>query len=175
MNNQLKYGKISLRPLEPEDIDLLYHWENNSEIWEVSNTKTPFSKHILAQYILESVKDIYETKQLRLIIQNIDLNPVGAIDLFDFEPYHLRAGVGILIHNNSDKNKGYASDALKALSKYTFEILGLKQLYANITTDNTNSIKLFENLGFVKVGIKKNWLKTASGWKDEILFQKMLS
>ena len=175
MNNQLKYGKISLRPLEPEDIELLYQWENNLKIWEVSNTRTPFSKHILAQYLKESAKDIYETKQLRLIIQNEKLEPVGAIDLFDFEPYHLRAGIGVLIHNNSDKNRGYATDALEALSNYTFEILGLKQLYANIATDNLISIKLFENSGFVQVGIKKNWLKTTSGWKDEILFQKILN
>lgn len=175
MNIQLTYGKISLRPLEPEDIELLYLWENNLEIWEVSNTKTPFSKHILAQYILESAKDIYETKQLRLVIQNENLKPVGAIDLFDFEPYHLRAGVGVLIHNITDKNKRYASDALQALSIYTFEILGLKQLYANITTDNINSIKLFEKAGFKQIGIKKDWIRTTAGWKDEILFQKMLS
>ena len=174
MNNKLKYGKISLRPLEPEDIELLYKWENNLEIWEVSNTKTPFSKHILAQYLIESAKDIYETKQLRLIIQNEKLEPIGAVDLFDFEPYHLRAGVGILIHNNSNKNRGYATDALKALSNYTFDILGLKQLYANITVDNTNSIRLFEKSGFVQVGIKKDWIKNTSGWKDEILFQKIL-
>lgn len=174
MNKQLAYGKISLRPLEPEDIELLYQWENNIEIWEVSNTKTPFSKHILAQYILESAKDIYETKQLRLIIQNEELKPVGAIDMFDFEPYHLRAGIGILIHNNQDKNKGYASSALKALSKYSFEILGLKQLYANISADNPVSIKLFEKCGFKEIGTKKDWIKTSSGWKDEILFQKML-
>lgn len=173
MNNQLKYGKISLRPLEPEDIELLYQWENNIEIWEISNTKTPFSKHILAQYLLESAKDIYETKQLRLIIQNEELKPVGAIDLFDFEPYHLRAGIGILIHNIFDRNHGYAGDAIKALSNYAFEILGLKQLYANIATDNVNSIKLFKNSGFAQVGIKKNWLKTTSGWKDEILLQKI--
>ena len=174
MNSKLKYGKISLRSLEPEDIELLYKWENNLEIWEVSNTKTPFSKHILAQYIIESAKDIYETKQLRLIIQNEKLEPIGAVDLFDFEPYHLRAGVGVLIHNNTDKNRGYATDALQALSTYTFEILGLKQLYANITADNTNSIHLFKKSGFVQVGIKKDWIKTVTGWKDEILFQKRL-
>ncbi|MFW5831234.1 MAG: GNAT family N-acetyltransferase, partial [Prolixibacteraceae bacterium] len=75
MENQLKYGKISLRPLEPEDIDLLYQWENNMEIWEVSNTKAPFSRHILAMYIKESARGIYETKQLRLIIQNENRQP----------------------------------------------------------------------------------------------------
>lgn len=175
MNNQLTYGKISLRPLEPEDIDLLYQWENNIEIWEVSNTKTPFSRHILAQYLLQSAKDIYETKQLRLIIQNENIEPVGAIDLFDFEPYHLRAGVGILIHNNADKNKGYATDALFALSEYAFEVLGLKQLYANISADNENSIKLFEKAGFKPVGTKKSWIKTISGWKDEIFYQKIFT
>jgi len=174
MNNQLKYGKIVLRPLEPEDIDLLYKWENDIQIWEVSNTRAPFSRHVLAQYLQEAAKDIYETKQLRLIIENENGKPVGAIDLFDFEPYHLRAGVGILIHNKTDRNKGYATDALQALANYAFEILGLKQLFANITTDNAGSIGLFEKTGFVQVGVKKEWIKTVSGWKDEVLLQKFL-
>ena len=175
MNNQLKYGKITLRPLEPEDIELLYQWENNLEIWEVSNTRTPFSRHVLAQYLVEAAKDIYETKQLRLIIQNEKSEPVGAIDLFDFDPYHLRAGVGILIHNKTNRNKGYATDTLQALSQFVFEVLGLKQLYANISSDNKNSIALFEKTGFIKVGVKKKWIKTVNGWKDEVLFQKILS
>ncbi|WP_233375845.1 GNAT family N-acetyltransferase [Maribellus sp. CM-23] len=174
MNALLTYGKISLRPLEPEDIDLLYQWENNIEIWQVSNTKAPFSKHILAQYLAESAKDIYATRQLRLIIQDENMHAVGAVDLFDFEPYHLRAGVGILIHQTEDRGKGYAHDALLALSVYALEVLGLKQLYANIAVDNAVSIHLFEKAGFQQSGIKKDWLKTRNGWKDEILFQKLL-
>lgn len=174
MNLHLKYGKISLRPLEPDDVELLYTWENNMEIWEISNTKSPFSKHILSQYIVNSAKDIYETKQLRLIIQNEKSEPVGAVDLFDFEPYHLRAGVGILIHNKNNRNKGYASDALTALSVYSLSVLGLKQLYANIAADNSQSIYLFEKCGFKKSGTKKDWLKSVDGWKDEYLYQKIL-
>ncbi len=175
MNEHLTYGKVNLRPLEPDDIDLLYHWENSREIWEVSNTKTPFSRHILAQYIAESAKDIYTTKQLRLIIQNDSHEAVGAIDLFDFEPYHLRAGVGILIHNTKDRKLGYASDALMALSGYALEVLGLKQLYANIAEDNKESLQLFSKTGFLQAGVKKDWIKTINGWKDEILFQKILT
>jgi diamine N-acetyltransferase len=174
MNEYLTHGKISLRPLEPNDIDLLYDWENSMEIWEVSDTKTPFSKHILAEYIAESSKDIYTTKQLRLIIQNQHNEAVGAVDLFDFEPYHLRAGVGILIHNTKDRKQGYATDALAALSVYALEVLGLKQLYANIASDNSESIHLFKKAGFEMVGVKRNWLKTRYGWKDEELYQKML-
>ena len=92
-------------------------WENNMEIWKVSNTRTPFSKYILAEYIKESAKDIYETKQLRLIIQNENNEPVGAMDLFDFEPYHMRAGIGILIHKPENRNQGYAFDSLNCISE----------------------------------------------------------
>lgn len=175
MSELLTNGKIRMRPLEPDDIDLLYEWENRMEIWDVSNTKTPYSKHILAQYLVESAKDIYSTKQLRLIIENEKHKPVGAVDLFDFDPYHSRAGVGILIHNQEDRGHGYAGDALEALSKYTLEVLGLKQLYANIAADNTNSIHLFTKCGFEHTGTKKLWLKTLNGWKDELFFQKILA
>lgn len=174
MNTALQHGKITLRPLEPEDIDLLYQWENAIEIWQVSNTKTPYSKHILAQYLAESAKDIYSTKQLRLIIENQEKVAVGAVDIFDFEPYHLRAGVGILIHKASERRKGYAIDALAALAEYSLEILGLKQLYANIGANNEVSIRLFEKSGYQLVGTKKYWLKNRDGWSDELLYQKIL-
>jgi len=173
MNNQLSYGKVSLRPLEPEDIDLMYQWENNMEIWNVSNTKTPFSRFILAEYLKESAKEIYETKQLRLIIETTSGEPVGAVDLFDFDPYHMRAGIGILIHNAANRGHGYATDALQVIFEYAVNILGLKQVYANIAAGNEVSIHLFEKAGFVKTGTKINWLKTAKGWEDEYLFQKM--
>lgn len=174
MNNLLTFGKISLRAIEPDDIELLYQWENNMEIWNVSNTKTPFSKYILAEYIKESAKDIYQTKQLRLIIQNEKTEPVGAVDLFDFDPYHMRAGIGILIHNEENRNQGYATDTLNAIFSYAVEALGLKQIYANISAKNAASIHLFEKVGFTQSGIKKNWLKTLTGWEDEVMLQKML-
>ena len=173
MRNKLTYGNITLRPLEPDDIELLYKWENNMEIWNVSNTRTPFSKYILAEYIKESAKDIYETKQLRLIIE-YESKPVGALDLFDFDPYHMRAGIGILIHKVKNRNHGYATDALKCISGYAVETLGLKQLYANISKNNEVSIHLFKKAGFEETGMKKSWLKTSSGWVDELFFQKIL-
>ena len=174
MKNHLAYGKVIPRPLEPADIDLMYQWENNMEIWNVSNTRTPFSRFILAEYLKESAKDIYETKQLRLMIETHEGEPVGAVDLFDFDPYHMRAGIGILIHNDEKRNNGYATDALAAMFDYALNILGLKQLYANIAAGNSVSIHLFEKTGFVRTGTKLNWLKTAKGWEDEFLLQKML-
>ena len=173
-NIKLEFGKIRFRALEPEDIDLLFEWENDAEIWEISNTFEPFSKYILAKYIKDSQRDIYESKQIRMIIETIDGKAVGAIDLFDFDPFHFRAGVGILIHDEKDRKLGYASDSLKLLCSYATNYLRLHQLYANISDDNLASIHLFKSNGFELVGTKKDWRRTLDGWKNELMFQKIL-
>jgi len=171
---KLEFGKIRFRALEPEDIDILFEWENDAEIWEISNTYEPYSKYILAKYIKDSQRDIYESKQVRMIIESIDGKAVGAIDLFDFDPFHFRAGVGILIHDQKDRKLGYATDALQLLCTYAANYLRLHQLYANISEDNLASIHLFKNAGFEIIGTKKDWRRTLDGWKNELMFQKIL-
>jgi diamine N-acetyltransferase len=167
---------VKLRAPELSDLDSLYVWENNQEIWKVSNTLTPFSRFVLKKYIETAHKDIWETKQLRLIIDAKTLNslmfvPVGVVDLFDFDPFHNRAGVGILIANKESRQKGYAKEALSIVIRYAFETLQLHQLYCGISSDNTVSLQLFKACGFSVVGVKKEWLKTSNGWTDEVLLQ----
>jgi diamine N-acetyltransferase len=167
----LKGSNIILRALEPEDLKFLYDIENNDSFWEVSHTQTPFSKYILKQYIENAHLDIFEAKQLRLLIEEKSTKKqIGMIDLFDFNPQHKRAGVGILIHPHFQQN-GFASEALSLLIKYAFTYLNLHQLYAHITTDNTKSIALFTNHQFEKVGVKKDWILSEGKFKNEILFQ----
>ena len=169
----LENNNIKLRALEPTDIDTLYDWENNQEIWQVSNTIVPFSKYILAKYINNSHLDIYQTKQLRLIIEKKEddkFHPVGMIDIFDFDPFHQRAGLGIFV-NKMYRDQGIASSALKLTIEYCFKTIGLHQLFCNITTDNNTSINLFKKQSFEIIGTKKDWVKMQNGWKDEYLLQ----
>lgn len=168
----MTYGDITLRAVEPEDLELLYQWENNMGYWLISNTIKPFSKYILKKYIENSHKTIFETGQLRLMI-DIKGNgrTVGTIDLFDFDPFHKRAGVGILIADESSRRKGYATMALKCLIDYCFTTLQLHQLYCGILSSNCESMELFKKLGFVETGVKKDWIKTPDGYLDEHIFQ----
>ena len=169
----LKGKEIILRALEPEDLEFLYSCENNTEVWNISNTLAPFSKYVLKQYIENSHRDIYTNKQLRLIIALAENESIaiGAIDLFDFDSYHMRAGVGVLINEKEYRGKGYAGQSLNLLINYCFKHLHLHQLYCNISASNVNSIRLFESAGFVKCGTKKEWLKDSDKWEDELLFQ----
>lgn len=175
MENLLEHDKIYLRALETEDLDKLYLWENSSDHWIVSNTLTPYSKYTLAKFIESSAQDIFESKQLRLmIVKKEDDEAIGTIDLFDFDPYHLRAGIGILIGERKYRKKGYASEALEVMISYAGRALLLKQLYCNITEDNEESLKLFIQKSFVITGQKKNWIKTNDGWLTEYFLQLQL-
>ena len=122
-------GKTTrLRALEPTDVDILYRWENDLTLWRVSGTLAPFSRHTLSQLISEQQYDIYATRQQRLIIENIEGEVVGAVDLLEFDPQNLRAGVGIIV-DESYRLRGFAKDALLALECYAKDILHLHQLH----------------------------------------------
>jgi diamine N-acetyltransferase len=169
----LKGKHVALRALEPEDLEYLFALENDTDIWEISGTLTPYSRSVLREYLERSHQDIYQAKQLRLAICAQGKSPVGLIDLYDFDPRHLRAGIGIVISQSENRNQGYGADALSLLCEYAFSVLDLHQLYAGVSADNARSIHLFSKLGFRQNGVRQDWLRTSSGFKDELLFQKI--
>jgi diamine N-acetyltransferase len=166
----LKGKRINLRALEPEDLELIYAIENDESVWEVSQTQTPYSRFLIKQYLENCHKDIYEVKQLRLVIVTTDDEAIGFVDLFDFDPKNDKIGLGVLILDHARGNK-YGREALELLIEYTFKNLYVHQIYANVLEDNIVSIKLFESLGFVKTGVKKDWVLEGNHYKSEYLFQ----
>ncbi len=169
----LKGKNIELRALEPDDVDLLYQWENDEAIWHLSNTIAPFSRFVLEQYVLNAHQDIFTAKQLRLMIDKFGEEKnvtIGSIDLFDFDPVNKKAGIGVLIIN-SERKKGYASESLELLTDYCFNTLHLHQIYCNITEFNSPSLNLFKKHGFEIIGLKKEWLHIKDKWVDEYILQ----
>ena len=168
--NTLKGKNIFLRALELEDINYLFSIENNEKYWSISDSQIPFSKYLLNRYLKNSHMDIYEAKQLRLVITDFKKNTIGLIDLFDIDFKNNRAGVAIII-NEKMRNKGFAKEALEMLIKYSKTHLSLHQLYCNILEDNTHSVNLFKSVQFKEVGLKKDWIKFDGKYKNEMLLQ----
>jgi len=170
----LENDTIRLRALEPDDIDVLYYWENDTSLWLYSNTKAPFSRYVLKKYLENSQFDIYQTNELRLMIEmKENQQAAGLIDLFEFDPYHKRVGLGILVHKDY-RNKGLAFDSINLLVEYCFKCLGMHQVYCNISKSNAISLSLFKKAGFKICGEKKEWLfQPGKPWDDELILQKM--
>jgi diamine N-acetyltransferase len=167
--------KVRLRALEPGDVELLYGWENDTRLWEVSGTVAPFSRETLRQFIENQQYDIYHTHQQRFVICALtDDTPLGMIDLFDFDPRKLRAGIGVVICDQEARRRGYAAEALRLLCDYAREAIYLHGLYATVAVDNPASVQLFRSCGFTQSGILRDWSRDGDGWCDEYMFQKLL-
>ena len=165
---------VRLRAVEPEDVDVMYRWENDPAVWRVSGTLAPFSRHALMQFVEEQRLDLYRTGQLRLIIETPEGTAVGTLDLFEFDPLHRRAGIGILIYDAAQRGRGYASDALETLRGYARETLGLHQLWCDVGADNEASLRLFDRAGFVRTGCKRDWILTPEGFRDLLTLQLII-
>jgi len=168
----LENENIRLRAVEPEDLDRLYAWENNPQLWDVGNTRNPYSRYVLKQYIINSDKDIYETRQLRLMMVSVLTGEtVGTVDLFDFDIHNSRIALGLFV-DAAYQGKGYAKQSLHLVEEYVFGYLKINQLYCHIAENNTPSIRLFEQENYYKNGLLKDWIKTANGFENIVLFQQ---
>lgn len=164
-------NRIYLRALEPDDLDILFRWENSPELWDVGNIISPISRQLLKDYISNYNADIFIQKELRLmIIDRTSDEPVGAIDITDFDTVNRRAEIGILI-DKEWRNKGYGLDALILTSDYCFNRLGMHQLWSLIADNNVASKKLFETAGFMPCCTLFDWLRNGTEYINAIVFQ----
>ena len=177
-NPILSSGSVSLRAIEPGDVDFILALENDPETWKAGETLIPFSRFQIEQYVLSSQRDLYAERQLRFMIcreePGNESRLIGTVDLFDFDPHHRRAGVGIMILPEF-RNRGYAVEALKCLVRYSFEVLSLHQLHCSISADNLASISVFEKNGFTRYGLRKEWRLANGKWTDDLLYQLIRS
>ena len=162
-----------LRALEPSDVELLYLWENDPDVWRVGGTTSPLSYQRIAQFVEEQNYDLYTTKQMRLVVECEGI-AVGTLDIFDFDPQHLRFGIGILIYAPEARRKGYARAAIEAVKTYARDTLALRQIWASVAADNEASIALFEGCGFELCGRRRAWLRRHDGYTDQLEYQFIL-
>ena len=164
---------MTLRALEPQDLELLYTIENDREQWQVANTNVPYSRYDLENYILSQQHDVYADKQMRLVICDDDGKGVGLVDLFNFSPSNKRAELGLAILK-SERGKGYANETLRLISEYAKNTLHLHQIYCIVPEDNEASLAMLHASSFTGDTKLNDWLATPTGYKNCYLLFKYL-
>ncbi|UYZ58939.1 GNAT family N-acetyltransferase [Hymenobacter latericus] len=172
----LRSDTVYLRALEANDLGFLYEIENDPSVWGLaSDTLTPISRHSLRQYLDNAAADFYAVRQMRLVIcTNADNQAVGTVDLFNFDPHHRRAAVGIMVAN-THRRRGYAAEALQLLLNYARNTLQLHQVYCTVAANNAASLRLFKAAAFRRVGVRYQWLADTEGWQDAVEMQRLLA
>ncbi len=166
----LSNDTLYFRAPEPEDLDFFYQWENDTDLWKYGSTIAPFSLYTLKQYIAAGI-DFYTDKQVRMMVVLTETQEVvGSVDLFDYDAFHQRAAVGILI-DRAHQRQGLGEQALELLKSYATEFLGIRLLYAHVPEENVGSIKLFQKAGFEQTGILRSWIRIGRSYGDLFVMQ----
>ena len=122
--------------------------------------------------------DLYRDRQWRWMLDTRDApgspwRTVGALDLYDFEPRQLRAGVAVHI-DVSERRAGHAIAGLALLRDHASSHLGLRQLYAEVPAHHDASLRLFGRVG--TTGRREQWIRTPQGgWSDVVTLQLFLA
>lgn len=198
----MERGEVRLRALEPEDVDRLYIWENDRDMWPFGGTRAPLSRHQLWEYATNYDANPFAAGQLRLIIehatapdnvipqnsqssqssqssynsQNSQPSPIpcGVIDLYDIDPVNSRAMVGIMVAPQW-RSRGIATRALELVGEYCRDTLGLATIASEVASDNLPSIRLFGGkAAYRQVGERPSWYRRGDRFVSALLFQKQL-
>ncbi|MBQ0034483.1 MAG: GNAT family N-acetyltransferase [Bacteroidales bacterium] len=162
---------MKLRALEIEDLPYLYQWENDARAWGDSEIHNPLSHKLLREYIESASGDIYKDGQLRLIVEENGAT-IGVVDLFDFDPRSRKAAIGMYIAPEC-RSCGLGAKSLQLLEDYSFEFLGLHQIYAIIAEDNAACVRIFDAAGYLRSSLLKDWVVRSNGYSDAVVFQKI--
>lgn len=164
--------ELRLRAVEPEDVDFILECENDAQAWRWSDYKAPLSRSQLMTYALTYDADPFSAKQLRLIAE-YDGKPVGIADLFDISAPDSRSTAGIAIHPDF-RHHGYGGKTLAKLKEYCSGRLGLRQITAEVATENKAALSLFEKEGFQRLCTLPSWHRIGPLFHDFILFSCLL-
>lgn len=164
---------MTLRALEPEDLELLYDIENDPAIWDVGTPTGPYSKYALRRYLEEAPADLYQTGWQRLVIVSDEGAAVGLLDLTNFSPSNRSAEVGIALLRQY-RGCGLARRALQLLACHCAARHNLLQLYAYVAADNASSRQLFKAAGFSDVALLPRWHYAAGRYHDIVVVRRFL-
>lgn len=169
----LRNERIRLRALSRADLPLMERWENDTSLWQYGSTVAPFNQDLLNEFLSSYTADIYAQKQLRFIAEHLhgDRLSIGAVDLYDFDPFNSRVAVGILI-DRAWQGQGFAKECIETVTEYALEYLGLKQCYALVAVNNEISRRLFSSCGYTQSAVLKSWFRQGSEYVDALYYQK---
>ncbi len=167
---------IKLRPVEPEDLELLYAVENNPALWRKACGSGPYSRYALKQYVA-SLQMAPEGSEARFVVEALDgegerPRTVGLADVTDYSALHGRAEVGIVLLEN-ERGKGYGEEVLALLEEFALNRLRIHLLYAKVLVGNQASEKLFRHRGFRHVATLPQWFYAGGNYHDVDLFLKI--
>lgn len=165
----LETERLHMRPLGVEDFDAFYSYGSVPENMTYM-IFGPYTKETAKGY-LEMVENWWREEPPKIYEFAVALKEteqmIGNCGLYLDDERRSTGMLGWCFHRDH-WNRGYATEAVKAIMKFGFEDLDLHRIHAECNADNLASAKVMEHVGmrreghfinnrFDRVGDKKMW------------------
>lgn len=168
MTATLETARLRLKELEPGDYSADYlAWLQDPEINQYLETRhAPQSRESIIAFIEGVLGRDNET--LFGIFLKDGGRHIGNIKAGPVNPYHRVGDVSLFIGERGAWGRGYAAEAIGAVSRYAFDTLGAEKLSASMYSPNAGSKHAFLNAGYREEGLRRSHYRLASGRCDVI-------
>jgi RimJ/RimL family protein N-acetyltransferase len=140
---------VYLRALELDDLDRTHKWHNDQDLYKTLVGRFQYVSQVTEENWLRK-KQVFSPDEINLAICLKDSSRhIGNIYLRNINWIARHCEVHIFIGDTTERSKGYGQAALRLVSKYALQSLGLFRLYAYILEDNMPSIKMFNKCGWI--------------------------
>lgn len=159
----LETSRLYLRRLTENEVTPNYvSWLNDKEVNRYLESRfRHYSREDLTRFI-RNISNEKHSAFFGMFLKKNDKH-IGNIKIDEIHEYHLRGTIGLLLGDKSEWGKGYATEAIAAVTQYGFDQLKLVKVCAGCYESNIGSKIAFEKVGYKAEGFLRNQVETGSG------------
>ena len=164
----IRGGKISLRPMRPKEVELIYRWANNPDVVPYWYGKKRTMKQIKDDWKPHyfSDKDPYSGRCFAIEVND---EPVGMVNYNKIDRDNKSVDMDIMIGQKEYWDKGYGTEALKTFCGFLFSKFNLNRIWLGSYAYNLRAIRAYEKSGFKKEGIMREDALINGKFVDSVL------
>lgn len=162
----LETPRMVLRKLVPRDASDMYEYSSNSNVTRFLTWTEHESLRYTKQYIRYIISR-YRTGDFLdwgIVLKSND-KMIGTCGLTSIDTENSRAEIGYVL-NPDYWNNGYASEAVRAVIEYLFNVIGVNKVEARIMTGNLPSASVLKKCGLRFEGCLKQELFVKGRYVD---------
>ena len=160
--------RIILREYREDDIIHIYNWTRDiiTTKWMGRKFRTPRSLDKIENGVRNVISEPPEDGIFFVIADRDTEVYIGGIDLTSIDWIDKNGVLSIAIAENSNRNKGFATEAMKLLLDYAFNKLHLHKIELGVYSDNKAAVRCYEKLGFNIEGTLKDHMLVDGKYRD---------
>jgi RimJ/RimL family protein N-acetyltransferase len=165
----LEGNTVRLRKLEPNDLERVLRWINDSEVTQFLAARYPMSRAAEERWLERMTSQPPEDGLALAIEVRADVRHIGTIGLSAPSREHRRSTLGIMIGDKECWSRGYGTDAVLTLLRHAFEFMNLHRIDLRVWSENERAIACYRRCGFALEGRLRQDLYQSGRYHDVLV------